>query len=69
MLVKIGDRVRDTVTGYVGWVDQIWETRTDNARAIKLDPRKLMPDGTLMKQEWFPEDRLEEAADPKPKVV
>lgn len=57
-VIKLGDRVRDRITGFEGIVIGITDWLYQCRRPI-VQPSKLDKDGELMKSESFDEDQLE----------
>lgn len=60
--IKLGDKVRDTITGLTGVM--ISETRSlfEVARGVQVQPQELK-DGAVRDSEWFLETRLEKVVD------
>lgn len=66
-MIKLGSKVRDTLTGF----DGIAVSRTEwlyGCARIGIEPDKLDKDGAPMKMEYFDEQRVETVKRQKPTV-
>ena len=67
MKFKIGDKVRDIISGYEGKVTARTEWLNGCVR-YRVEPDHLNPDGELIENETFDEEQLEKVKTPSLKL-
>lgn len=57
-MIELGDRVKDTITGFSGIVTAVAYYLNGCVR-ICVQPEKIKDDGSLIDSEWFDDTQLE----------